>query len=265
MYADDTTVTVSASNCNDLQKYVEDIVDDMNNWCSRNRLIANERKTVFINFNKKTSLNNFKLSSFTKFLGTYIDSSLSWEQQVNQVCSRLNKAYFAILQLKDTLDEAGLVDVYYALAYSHLSFNICLWGKSSQLQRIFVLQKRIIRLLFNLKYRESCKEIFTIKKILTAPCIYIYKCLIYAKANLQKFDTLDHSHTYSTRHGELLAIPRHKTAKFKDSFQYNSIILFNSLSVETRNLHLSKYKTKIKRILIQYVYYSINEFLSRPQ
>ena len=125
MYADDTTVAVSAPNGNDLHKYVENIIDDMNSWCSRNRLILNEKKTVFMGFNKRTTtLNALKLSTSTTFLGTHIDDALSWEIQGNHVCSKLNKAYFAILQLKDTLDEAGLVDVYYALAYSRSTCHL---------------------------------------------------------------------------------------------------------------------------------------------
>lgn len=265
MYADDTTVTISTSNCNDLDKLVKNVVDDMNDWCSRNRLILNEKKTVFISFKprKSGSVNTLKLSTYTKFLGTYIDDSLSWEPQGNHVCSKLNKAYFAILQLKDALDEAGLVDVYYALVYSHLSFNICIWGKSSQMHRVFVLQKRIIRLMYNLNYRESCRDTFIAKHILTAPCIFIYKCLIHAKTNLQKYKTLDSNHTYNTRHGSLLSIPQHKTAKFKESLQYNSIILYNSLSEDIRNLHLLKYKWQIKKLLVQNAYYSIDEFVNR--
>ena len=52
-----------------------------------------------------------------KFLGTMIDPTLTYEY----VCAELNSAYFAILNLKNTLDEVGLMSVYYSLAYSHIS------------------------------------------------------------------------------------------------------------------------------------------------
>lgn len=101
--------------------------------------------------------------------------------------------------------------------------------QANYMLRVFVQQKRIVRLMFNLNHKESCKGTFIKKKILTAR-IYIYKCLIFAKNNLQEFKTLDNNHDYNTRHGKLLSIPKHKTAKFKESLHYNSIILYNALN-----------------------------------
>ena len=175
------------------------------------------KRTVFINFNFRralTSSDNMVFTNSTKFLGTYIDSRLTWELHIDHVCKLLNKAYFAILQLKDTIAQTGLLSVYYALAYSHLSLNILTWGCSSHLQRVFVSQKRLLRLIFNLNNRESCKELFKKHNIFTVPSIYIYKCLVFARTNLYTFSTSAENHFYNTRHKDLLSIPVHKTSHF---------------------------------------------------
>ena len=91
--------------------------------------------------------------------------------------------YFAILQLKDTLNEE-LISVYYTLAFSHVSLNIFVWGRSTHAKKVFILQRKIIRLLFNLEFWQSCKNIFISKIILPVPCIYIYKYLFYARNNV---------------------------------------------------------------------------------
>ena len=265
MYADDTTVTVTAKNPEELYNKVQTVMAEMSTWCDRNKLILNENKTVFINFNlrRHVILPGITLSDCSKFLGTLVDSTLSWEEHINYVCSKLNQAYFALLQLKDNLNEVGLVNVYYALAYSHLSLNIFIWGRSSYVSRVFILQKRIVRLLFNLDFRESCKTIFINKKLFTVPSIYIYKCLLYVKNNLESFECLSDHHVYNTRNKNILSIPLHRTSTYKESLHYNCIVLYNKLPCNVQNMAVSKYKNTVKNILLKNGYYSIDEYLTQ--
>lgn len=265
MYADDTTVTVSAGNPDELYNKVQIVRNEMITWCDRNKLILNVNKTVFMNFNlrRPVVLPGITLSNCSKFLGLLVDSNLTWEEHINHVCSKLNQAYFALLQLKESLNESGLVNVYYALAYSHLSLNIFIWGRSYHVSRVFILQKRLIRLLFNLNFRESCRTTFINKKLLTVPSIYIYKCLLYVKKNLESFEGLTDHHLYSTRNKNILSIPLHRTSTFKDSLQYNCIVLYNKLPGNVQSMTLPKYKNTVKNILLENGYYNIDEYLTQ--
>lgn len=155
------------------------------------------------------------------------------------------------------------MNVYYALAYPYISQNIPLWGKSSDVLRVFVLQKRLIRLIYKLNFRESCRDTFVSKRILTVPCVYIYKCLIHVKCNLHEFHKLAGNHGYSTRYGNLLPIPRHRTSTFKESLYYNEIIMYNSLPESIKSLNFSRYKKEVKDLLLSNGYYSVHEFLYR--
>lgn len=208
-------------------------------------------------------MTGISISNCSKFLGILVDRNLSWEEHINYVCSKLNQAYFAILQLKENLNEAGLVNVYYALAYSHLSLNTFIWGRSSYVSRVFILQKRLLRLLFNLDFRESCKTIFINKKLLTVPSIYIYKCLLYVKSNLESFEGLSDYHLYNTRNKNILSIPLHRTSTYKESLHYNCIILYNRLPSNIQDMAVSKFKYTVKNLLLKNGYYSIDEFLTQ--
>lgn len=265
MYADDTTVSVSAATQEELNIKIYTTLDDVHAWCQRNKLILNNDKTVFVHFNYRRALtsDNLSFSLTTKFLGTFIDSTLTWETHIEYVCKLLNKAYFAILQLKDTIAETGLLSVYYALAYSHLSLNILAWGRSTHLQRVFVSQKRLLRLIFNLKNRESCRGTYINKGIFTVPSVYIYKCLIFAKNNLHSFPTAADNHIHNTRNKELLSIPAHKAANFKKSLHYNCVVLFNTLPKTVKDMNLASFKKEIKNLLLRHAFYSVNEFLNR--
>ena len=53
---------------------------------------------------------------------------------------------------------------YYSLAYSIIGYNISIRGQSGEAGIVFVMQRRIIGILFDLNYRESCRDTFKTKK-----------------------------------------------------------------------------------------------------
>lgn len=269
MYADDTTISISAGNVHEVQMKAEQVVTELSAWCERNRLILNENKTVIMNFHIRKSLPpdfnimNIKISQETKFLSNFLDPTLSWDIHIDNICKKLNKAYFGILQMKDILSETDLLNIYYTLAYPHMSLNILSWGCGRDKGRIFILQKRIMRLIFNLNFRETCRYIFKQKNILTVPCIFIFKCLMYTKQNINVFSQVSDTHAYGTRHGALLRIPTHTTSKYRHSPKYNCINIYNMLPKHLREINCPKlFKIGIKKFLLEKSFYSVDEFLS---
>ena len=85
-----------------------------------------------------------------------------------------------------------------------------------------------------MKYNDTCRIIFKDNEILTVPSEYIYKCLLLARDNKTLFDSLDVNHNYGTRHGNLFAIPPHKTVTFKDFPYYNCIIAYQKMCATYR-------------------------------
>ena len=156
MFADDITVTLSADTVEQLHLLIEQTFEEISTWAQRDKLIMNKNKTAIINFSLQRQLphgmvlhDSIILSHNTKLLGTHLDNKLLWDKHIEHVCAQLNKAYFAILQMQSTLDEAGLLSIYYALAYSHISYNIIAWGSARDRDRVFVCQKRLIRLIIS--------------------------------------------------------------------------------------------------------------------
>ena len=253
MFADDITVTLSADTVEQLHLLIEQTFEEISTWAQRDKLIMNKNKTAIINFSLQRQLphgmvlhDSIILSHNTKLLGTHLDNKLLWDKHIEHVCAQLNKAYFAILQMQSTLDEAGLLSIYYALAYSHISYNIIAWGSARDRDRVFVCQKRLIRLIFQMNYNESCKYIFKTKKILTTPCIFIFKCLMYTKKNMDLFTQRNNCHSYSTRCGIYLVYPDiiHQTINTR-----RTIIVFYFLIVFQLTFEIYKIIETIKQQL----------------
>ena len=269
LYADDTTAAVSASSGEGLTAKIEVVMSDFKAWCWSNKLVLNLEKTVIILFTptkrkviKLHLNNNCRLDNSTKFLGLYLDQNLTWENQVDAVCKKLKNNFYLLLNIKTKFSRSSLITVYYALIYSHLNNNIILWGNSVGNRRVFVLQKRIIRLIFNLKPKHSCRTTFKTNSILPLPSIYILKTLLFIKENLNLYPTNAESHSYNTRERKMLVVPLHRTAKYELTPSYVGIKLYRHLPDYFRTLSKGAFKKQIKKLLKEKCYYSVEEFFA---
>ena len=247
MFADHSTIAVTDPNVDNLNNKITDALDTFTAWCDRNKLILNTTKTTYINFynRKPCPLQNFNFSSQSKFLGVVLDADLSWTSQIDIICKKLNKAYFAIIQMKNVCDITGLLNIYYSLAYSHINFSIICWSSATERDRVFICQKKLIRLIFNLKPGDSCFQTFKNNKLLTSPSIYIYKCLCFVKRNLHLFKTTSSYHNYCTRRNDLV-LPSHNSTLYEKSPSYICIKLYNSLPEELKNTQTFKTRLNLK-------------------
>lgn len=269
MYADDTSMVVSAQNGTDLASSIDKVIKDFAEWCRTNGLMLNISKTECIYFSKRKSIpptvqdllykHNLKPADHVKFLGSIIDKSLEWNHQIDAVCKKINKGYFAILRLKTELSTEYIINIYYALIYSHLSYNIILWGQASQAQRVFYLQKRVIRLMFGLKARESCRPFFIRHKLLTLPSLYIYENIKYIRKNLHHFET--NKNVYNTRHQHLLKMSKPTHAYFKKAPHYASAEIYNALPESIKNIRSDTvFLKKLKSLLYTNCFYDLNTY-----
>lgn len=108
------------------------------NWCKANRLVLNRDKTQHMLFSRGRDLarnftvDNTSLNDCVRYLETYIDTELSWTTHVDAVCKRLGSAFFGLHKLKSILNRQELLGIYYAMAYSHFSYNIVVWGQAHE-------------------------------------------------------------------------------------------------------------------------------------
>ena len=269
LYADDTSIVVSARTEYELISKLESAADQFKAWCDNNKLIVNVNKTTCLKFsntihnNISFKFNNVLINSLnnTKFLGVLVDSLFNWKKHAEFILNKLNSAYFAILQLRSLLNKNALISIYYSLVYTYLTYGVFLWGDSVYSNRIFLAQKRIIRLIFRLKGTETCKLVFKTYKLLTLPSIYIYKCLIFFKLNQHNVNQFHQVHDHQTRFSYLHVLDHHRLSKYEKSPRYSGTIFFNMLPKEIQCLDFAVFKSKIKKILCNKAYYSVNEFL----
>ena len=65
---------------------------------------------------------------YTKFLGLVVDDTLTWDNYIDQLISRLNSACYAIRAVKAMLSRKALRMLYFSYAHSIISCGIIFLG-----------------------------------------------------------------------------------------------------------------------------------------
>lgn len=261
MYADDTSALISDSDETRLSTKFKDDFSRMSKWFQTNGLTLNETKCNFINFHSNYSNitrsvpvtdNEITITSVTRFLGVFIDKTLSWKNHVHSLIITLNRAFFLILTLSRSLDRRTLITVYYAYVYSNLTYGVIFWGNSLDSHKVFKAQKKIIRIIFGLRQSDSCKPVFQEHNILTLPSIYIYQILTFVKSNIGKFTFCTENHNYNTRNQNILSFPIHGHSSYEKSPFYSGIRIYNALPMALKNIGtINLFKRKVRELLIE--------------
>ena len=122
---------------------------------------------------------------------------------------------------------------------------------------MFILKKKIIRIVTNTRPRDSCREVFKSMEIMTYSR-FIYSLVLYAINNKHLFDTNNEIHKYKTRNNNNLHCPTANLSKFNKGAYISGIKVFNRLPQYTKALtNDHKYfKSTLKRFLYT-VYFRI--------
>ena len=260
-YADDTTI-ISRSNF--LERSTElDLValSEAEHWFRLNSLSLNTEKTIRTVFTLRHVADGVT-GDPVKFLGVCLDSMLAWDHQVASVCRRLCSAIYALRVLSGNVSLDILRTAYYAFCQPIFTYNIIVWGNASGWNTVFRLQRRAVRLIDGLNYRDDCRRSYVKLGILTFPCLFILECLIYVKSNLGKFSSHGDIHAYGTRQKHNLIPEFCRLSKSQKSVGYISLQFYNKLPVSMRQMPTNRFKTSLKRFLMTNAFYTFEEYMS---
>jgi len=241
-------------------------------WFYVNLLSMNFSKTQYLEFRTKNYYNintqiNYGQKFITnateiKFLGLIIDDTLSWKQQIEQVASKMCTACYALRNIKHTVPLDTLRIIYFAHIHSIISYGIIFWGSSSYANKVFILQKKIIRIITNTKSRDSYREVFKNMEIMTLYSQYVYSLILYTVNNKYLFNTNNEIHKYRTRYNNNLHLPIVNLSKFNKGAYISGVEVFNHLPQYIKALANDQkcFKSTLKRFLYHHSFYSVDEY-----
>ena len=172
-FADDTNVLYSNSSLNDLTKIMNTELCTISRWFKVNKLSLNLNKTNYMTFGRSTKLfsethkiiidsTEINRVKETKFLGVILDEKLKWNAQIKQIESKVSKGIVMMYQSKGRLNQRSLLTLYNSIIFPYLYYCVEVWGNtcSARLCKLEELQKRGIRVINQLKYKDSTNSAF---------------------------------------------------------------------------------------------------------
>ena len=110
----------------------------------------------------------------TKFLGVYIDQHLTWKTHVNFFAAKISKSVGLLYKAICYLPSKSRLTLYYGLIYPYITYRDLIWASTyvTNMQRMYLLQKRAVRGISKADYKASSKPLFANLKILDVFSIY---------------------------------------------------------------------------------------------
>jgi hypothetical protein len=177
------------------------------------------------------------------------------------MATKLYTACYALRNRKHIIPQSTLQTIYYAHIHSILSHGIIFWGRSSNVSKLFILQKRIIRIITNTGVRESCREAFKNLEIM-AYSQYIFSLILFAVKKKHLFTSSKEIHTYKTRNYLNFHLPTVSLTKFYKGPYVSGTKAFSHLPWHIKILvsDMKCFKLSLKRFLCHHSFYSVEEY-----
>ena len=280
LFADDTNLFFSHKNLFTLKETMNRELSKIASWLSANKLSLNIKKTHFIIFKSRGKKSNQHVSIIinnqeieqvkcTKFLGLYIDDEFTWKYHIDQVASKISKMTGILAKARHYLSLKTLQTIYDTMVYPYLTYCNIVWASTypSRLKSLFMLQKKIVRIMTFAKYKENSKPLFLSLKILNIYELNIYLMALFMYSyfnenlpsyfnNYFKLNEMIHSH--NTRTASNIFIDYKRTNYGKFSLKFRGAQIWNKLP---KDLKLSKSYRQFKqssKVYVQNYMYSLS-------
>ena len=275
LFADDTSILFKTKDPPSCISLLNDELDFLSTWFKANKLSLNVKKTNFMIFQNRYSAYNdlsitidgsvVKQVNNVKFLGLTIDSRLSWKPHIDLLCSKVAKTIGILHKIKCIVPNNVLKILYNSLILSNISYCNLVWGNtySCYLNRLYILQKRAIRLITWSDYSSKVGKLFKDLNTLSVFDIYkhqlgsfMYK--IYHSILPSKFCSLfnlnNNIHNHFTRHCNDYHLHRITSDINKKSFVFAGTQFWNNLSLSLKDSHSSNvFNKNLKLHLLSFV------------
>ena len=180
------------------------------------------------------------------FLGVIRDENLTWKPHIANVSRKISKAIGIICKASFCSPTTSLCTLYCSLVYPYLVYCISVWGWAypSNLNRIFLLPIKVIRIISKSAFDAHTEPIFKQLKILKLSDIYRSQVgnfifsfkkglLPYAFSEIFLLTNQIHHHNTRNSNSFYLFSCKRNIRQFEIRFQGPK--LFNSFSTEIQN------------------------------
>ena len=179
IYADDTTISYCTryqAAPNAVSEGLQKDIDEVVNWSSSNKMLLNESKTKSMLVTGKRLVKKMDHSALQlrlksselnqvhsqKLLGVTIDSQLSFDQHVDDLCKKLAQRIAVLRKIRRSLPLDQRKLYYNAMIKQIMLYASTVWTSCSveNIQKVFRLQKRAARVILGADTKANSVKLF---------------------------------------------------------------------------------------------------------
>ena len=270
-FADDTNLLSINNSLKQAQKHINIDLKSVYKWLLANKSSLNCTKTELILFHKpgfshkfnfKIKINGHRIypSDSIKYLGIYMDSTLSGKAHCEVLVTKLRRANGMLSKVRHYVSKEELKAIYHAIFSSHLSYGSQIWSpKNTNVEKVCKLQNRALRIINFEDFRADPNPLYKRSNLLKLHdmvklqnILHVYDYLNKSLPDCFQDEFFQLQEVYSsiqTRNSNIgcLYIPRRKTTKYGlNCITQQCIYNWNMVSrqLKTNLLHLSRSKLK---------------------
>lgn len=252
LYADDTNLFIEHEDLNKLAPKINSDLSKLTDWCKENKLTINIDKTNYIliknhqnkfKFTESLSINNCTIlqTNSLKFLGIIIDENMSFKSHIDNIISSILPYVGLLHRYSDLLPKKILVLIYNTFINSKISYCIEIYGTAykSNMSKIFIVQKRILRIIYKAPPLTHSAPLFQESQLLNIYNLFNFRTILSAHDTFYSNNTTMHhlQTSYNTRYSHLtLPTPHYLTQAGHRSPKYQTAALWNRLPNSLRSI-----------------------------
>jgi len=156
---------------------------------------------------------------------------------------------YAIRLIKPFMSVDVLRSAYFLYVRSIISYEIIFWGNSSHSEKIFKIQKRIIRIIMNSSKNASCRQLLKELNILPIQSQYIFLILLFVIKSKDQF--LFKSQVHKNKYKTNFRLPSANLTIYQNGVDYSEIKIHNHLPTAIKDLSDDKniFKLALKSLV----------------
>ena len=249
LYADDTVVSITGHDLVDLTTKMEEDLEVLENWFSKNKLTLNAKKTNYMIFGLRAKLKEIHHHELhfgrtlidrvqsVKYLGITLDPVLNFNKHAEGIFRKIVFKIYQLAFLKDCMSNQVRLKMYKTMILPHIDYGDILYDVAGKyiLDKIQIAENKALRMCLGVDSRYP--TILThqeagISSLAPRRRMHIVNFMFKQKGNPNIVNTRP---VYTRAHDALLFTtikPKNQTTK--KSVIYRGALLWNDLLVSTR-------------------------------
>ena len=262
LYADDTVLYYSSDNINEALRSVQKDLTSLNNWCHKNKITVNCKKTKYCVYGMRSiikksknvdmllSLNNTVLEKVCsyKYLGFILDDQLNFNKHISETVNVVSHKLYLLSKIRKYLTKQASIMIFKTMILSLIEYGNTIYAGTSirNLDKLDKLYYRGLRICDGTNNAVSRLQLRTDCHLDKLSVRRDRHLLLFMHKQTKNIDLIKKTNVRTRLHqAPVFKTYKPNNEKARQNILYRGACLWNEKPSDIRNLDFTAFKSKI--------------------